>query len=305
MELIVSERHSGARLDIFISESWDRSESRSEIQRRIKAESVRIDGRIVSRASARVDVGQLVQIVMDAREIEGQIVASSEKLNVAYEDRDIAVIDKPAGMTVHPGAGHGSDTLVNAAIDRWPHIAEIGEPDRPGIVHRLDQDTSGLLIIALSPGAYLGLSEMIRERKVNRIYTALVHGIPASTKGVVDAPVGRDLHHRTRQAIVERGRESRTHYRVLEKLGVFSLLEVRLETGRMHQIRVHMQAIGHPVVGDQTYGRRTTTGGLTRQFLHASQLVFAHPVSGEQLSLISDLPDDLRNVLSGLREIHG
>jgi 23S rRNA pseudouridine1911/1915/1917 synthase len=215
------------------------------------------------------------------------------------------VIDKPAGMVVHPGSGHDSGTLVNAAVARWPQIAGVGEADRPGVVHRIDRDTSGLLVIALSGRAYSRLSEMIRNREVTRIYTALVHGRPESSAGVVDAPIGRDPFHRTRQAVVEDGRPARTHYRVTSEYEDYSLLEVRLETGRMHQIRVHMDAISHPVVGDQTYGKRqvaasTPVGKLRRQFLHASKLEFSHPVSGEPISTESDLPEDLQSVIAEL-----
>jgi 23S rRNA pseudouridine1911/1915/1917 synthase len=172
-------------------------------------------------------------------------------------------------------------------------------------VHRLDRDTSGLLVIALSADGFSQLSEMIRNREITRIYTALVHGQPESSAGVVDAPIGRDPFIRTRQAVIDNGRPARTHYRVTGEFGEFSLLEVRLETGRMHQIRVHMEAIGHPVVGDQTYGKRqvaagTALGDLRRQFLHASTLEFNHPVSNEQLSVVSELPADLQTVLDSL-----
>ncbi|MCH7971358.1 MAG: RluA family pseudouridine synthase [Chloroflexi bacterium] len=308
MIFTVSAEHAGQRLDLFLAERWAQAESRSEVQRIIKARNVRIDGLVVSRASTKVGAGQVVRVV---RAVSGPaktstgIVPGDMNLNVVYEDNDIALIDKPAGMTVHPGAGHDSETLVNAAVARWPRIADVGEPDRPGVVHRLDRDTSGLLVIALTGEAYSRLSEMIRNREITRIYTALVHGHPESSAGVVDAPIGRDPHHRTRQAVVEDGRPSRTHYRVVSEYEDFSLLEVRLETGRMHQIRVHLDAIGHPVAGDRTYGKRqadkkTAVGKLKRQFLHASKLEFGHPVSGKPLSIASELPEDLDEVITEL-----
>ncbi|MCH8229607.1 MAG: RluA family pseudouridine synthase [Chloroflexi bacterium] len=308
MNFTVSAEHAGQRLDLFLAERWAQAESRSEVQRIIKARNVRIDGLVVSRASTKVGAGQIVRVV---RAVSGPaktstgIVPGDVNLNVVYEDNDIALIDKPAGMTVHPGAGHDSETLVNAAVARWPRIADVGEPDRPGVVHRLDRDTSGLLVIALTGEAYSRLSEMIRNREITRIYTALVHGHPESSAGVVDAPIGRDPHHRTRQAVVEDGRPSRTHYRVVSEYEDFSLLEVRLETGRMHQIRVHLDAIGHPVAGDRTYGKRqadkkTAVGKLKRQFLHASKLEFSHPVSGKPLSIASELPEDLDEVITEL-----
>ncbi|MCH8909277.1 MAG: RluA family pseudouridine synthase [Chloroflexi bacterium] len=308
MIFTVSAEHAGQRLDLFLAERWAQAESRSEVQRIIKARNVRIDGLVVSRASTKVGAGQVVRVV---RAVSGPaktstgIVPGDMNLNVVYEDNDIALIDKPAGMTVHPGAGHDSETLVNAAVARWPRIADVGEPDRPGVVHRLDRDTSGLLVIALTGEAYSRLSEMIRNREITRIYTALVHGHPESSAGVVDAPIGRDPHHRTRQAVVEDGRPSRTHYRVVSEYEDFSLLEVRLETGRMHQIRVHLDAIGHPVAGDRTYGKRqadkkTAVGKLKRQFLHASKLEFSHPVTGKQVSVTSELPEDLDEVITEL-----
>jgi 23S rRNA pseudouridine1911/1915/1917 synthase len=249
-----------------------------------------------------VSAGQLIVVADYVESSVQKTVSTNISLDVVYEDDDIAVINKPVGMTVHPGAGHVDDTLANAAVYRWPHIVGIGEPDRPGIVHRLDRDTSGLMVIALSGPAYQGLNELIRKREITRIYTALVHGIPKSREGVVDAPIGRDPHHRTRQAVDEAGRPSRTHYKVDFELGDFAYLEVRLETGRMHQIRVHLAAIGHPVVGDQTYGKRASSmiKNLNRQFLHASKLEFAHPVSGEPLSITSDLPADLQRALDAL-----
>jgi 23S rRNA pseudouridine1911/1915/1917 synthase len=204
-------------------------------------------------------------------------------------------------MTAHPGSGHIDDTVANAAAYKWPQIVDIGEPDRPGIVHRLDKDTSGLMVIALTEPAYIRLSEMIRNHEITRIYSALVHGIPKSQKGVVDAPIGRSPYYRKRQAIDENGRPSRTHYRVDYVFGDFAFLEIRLETGRMHQIRVHMDAIGHPVIGDQTYGRQKNLPNLNRQFLHASKLEFDHPVTGKRLSVTSELPADLTRALEALQ----
>ena len=219
-------------------------------------------------------------------------------LNIVFEDDDIAIIDKPSGMVVHRGAGHLTDTMANAAVTRWPKISSVGDTDRPGIVHRLDRDTSGLLIIALNPTAYNNLTLMIKKHEIERIYTALVHGHPKSSTGTIDAPIGRDPHHRTRQAVNAGGRPALTHYEVIREIGQFSFIKVRLETGRMHQIRVHMTAIGHPIVGDQTYGKRQSIANLRRQFLHASKLTFNHPISSEKISVTSKLPDDLQSAIS-------
>jgi 23S rRNA pseudouridine1911/1915/1917 synthase len=302
MEFTVSSEQTEKRLDVFVTEQWDEAESRSDAQRTIKAGGVSIDGKVVSRVSVKLNEGQLVRVTSKNDVVAETIIASNIPLTVAYEDDHIAVIDKPVGMTIHPGAGHIDDTLANAAVNRWPQIVEIGEPDRPGIVHRLDRDTSGLMVVALTEPAYTRLSEMIFKREITRIYTALVHGVPESREGVIDAPIGRNHHHRTKQAIDENGRPSRTHYRVDFEIGDFSFLEVRLETGRMHQIRVHLEAIGHAVVGDQAYGKRASAmiKNLNRQFLHASKLEFAHPITDESMSIESPLPADLQNALDSL-----
>ena len=304
MEFTVRGEYAGQRLDVFLNKNWVQSESRSDIQRTIKAGNVSIDGRVASRVSVKVSDGQVIRLTIGIQPAENYITASDIPLDVIYEDADIAVIDKPDGMTIHPGTGHVDDTLANAAVYRWPRIVSIGEPDRPGIVHRLDRDTSGLMIVALGERAYERLTEMIQNREISRIYTALVHGVPKSREGVVDAPIGRDPHHRTRQAIDESGRPSRTHYRVDYEIGDFAYLEVRLETGRMHQIRVHLEAIGHAVVGDQTYGKRSSSAikNLNRQFLHASRLEFNHPVTSEPLSFKSELPKDLQALLAVLAD---
>ena len=297
---IVQEEHSNRRLDIFLTEKT--KIPRSEIQRLIRQASVRVDGNVSTRVSAKVDTGQLVELDSHPSKQVIGITESPEWLNVVYEDQYLAVINKPAGMTVHPGPGHPADTLVNAAVSRWPDLASVGEPERPGIVHRLDRDTSGLLIIALCTEAYLKLSKMIREHEVTRSYTALVHGHMEQVSGVVDAPVGRSRYRRIRQAVVEEGRTARTLYQVLTEFENHSLLTIKLETGRTHQIRVHMDAIGHSVVGDQTYGPKSSSVKLTRQFLHASKLEFRHPVTDEPVSVASDLPEDLQNELDALVE---
>ena len=300
-EFAITEEQSGKRLDVFLSEHWDEAESRSVAQRAIKAGEVSIDGITISRVSAKLTVGQVIQASSDGTVAPTSIIKSNIPLDIAYEDEHIAVINKVVGMTAHPGSGHIDDTVANAAAYKWPKIVEIGEPDRPGIVHRLDKDTSGLMVIALTEPAYIRLSEMIRNHEITRIYSALVHGIPKSQKGVVDAPIGRSPYYRKRQAIDENGRHSRTHYRVDYQFGDFAFLEIQLETGRMHQIRVHMDAIGHPVIGDQTYGRQKNLPNLNRQFLHASKLEFDHPVTGKRLSVTSELPADLTRALEALQ----
>jgi 23S rRNA pseudouridine1911/1915/1917 synthase len=218
----------------------------------------------------------------------------------------VLVLDKPAGMVVHPGAGNARGTLAAAVLAHAPGTAGVGGPRRPGVVHRLDKDTSGLLVVAKTPEAYMSLTAQLLARSVRRVYLAIVHGRVGLAQGVVDQPIGRDPRDRTRMAIqpAGRGRRAVTHYRVLERLGAFTYLEARLETGRTHQIRVHLASLGHPVAGDTVYGRRRPAppvpiGGLA---LHATALAFAHPVTGRALEFAAPLPPRIGRLLSHLRD---
>ncbi len=221
-------------------------------------------------------------------------------LDVVYEDKDVLVVNKAAGMVVHPAPGHHDDTLVNALIARYPDIQRDGTDQRPGIIHRIDKDTSGLMIIARNATAQAALAEQMKRREIVKRYLALVEGVVALDQGSIDAPIGRNPRHRQQMAITAVGsREARTHFRVLERFSRHTLLLVELETGRTHQIRVHLKAIGHPLVGDPVYGSGSTIRGSTlkRQFLHAYQLKFTHPTTGAVMDLEAPLPDDLRAVL--------
>lgn len=224
-------------------------------------------------------------------------------LAVSYESPEVLVVAKPAGLVVHPGAGRTSGTLANALLAHFPDQADLGEERRWGIVHRLDRDTSGLLMIARTASAYETLREALRRREVNRRYVALVSGTFDNATGTVEAPIGRDPAHPTRMAVVHDGRPARTHYRRLATWFEpdVTLLEVRLETGRTHQIRLHMRSIGHPVVDDVTYGRPgPVTAGAGRTWLHAIELGFADPRDGHAVAVRAALPDDLRISLEGL-----
>jgi 23S rRNA pseudouridine1911/1915/1917 synthase len=215
---------------------------------------------------------------------------------VAYEDEELLVIDKPSGMTVHPAPGHPTDTLANAVIARWPDLAAVGEPSRPGIVHRLDADTSGLIIVAKTPRAHAAVAAQFAARSVEKHYTALVVGSLDQDEAVIEAPIGRSPRNRKKMAVVENGRPASTGFRVMHRFDKSTLIDIKPTTGRTHQIRVHFASIGHAVVGDTVYGRPAHR--LARQFLHAAALVFKHPVSGRRIELTSPLPEDLTTYLS-------
>jgi 23S rRNA pseudouridine1911/1915/1917 synthase len=221
---------------------------------------------------------------------------------VRHEDDDLIIVAKPAGLVVHPGAGHADGTLVNGLLARYPEIADVGDPARPGIVHRLDRDTSGLLVVARSAAAYDGLVAMLADHDVERRYDALVWGVPESPRGVIDAPIGRSIRRPTRMSVREGGRSARTAYEVVDTFREpdVALLECRLETGRTHQIRVHLLAIGHPVVGDAAYGGQRPGLTLDRPFLHAGGLAFAHPVSGDPVAVEEPLAPELAALLETL-----
>jgi 23S rRNA pseudouridine1911/1915/1917 synthase len=291
----------GERLDRFVSLLTGRS--RSEAAALVASGAVLVGGVAVTSGKVRLAEGDEVEV--DAGPEPGPVVAAdpSVPVPVVYEDGDVVVVDKPAGLVVHPGAGHVSGTLVHGLVARFPEIAAVGEEDRPGIVHRLDRDTSGLLVVARTEVARQRLVAALAERRVERVYLALVHGEPESDAGLVDAPVGRSARQPTRMTVSERGREARTGYEVVQRWPDpgCSLLRCRLETGRTHQIRVHLAAIGHPVVGDGTYdGGRKRPAAVPRLFLHATRLAFTHPSSGNPMAFESPLPADLQHVLDQL-----
>jgi 23S rRNA pseudouridine1911/1915/1917 synthase len=289
------------RLDICVAEGVE-DLSRSAAQRLVRAGAVSVNGEIETRPSHTVLPGAEIQVEVPEPGDMSELIATRQSFAITYEDEHLLVVDKPIGLTVHPGPGHNSDTLVNGLLVDYPEIREVGEPERPGIIHRIDRDTSGLMVVARTQAAYELLSEMIRERRVRRVYTALVRGGPETDEGIIDAPLGRDPRNRQRQAIVDEGREARTRFRVLERLSRTTLMELVLDTGRTHQIRIHLSSIGNPVVGDGMYGRASRgPGGLSRQFLHASTLAFTHPISGETMQLKSPLPEDLQTSLDAAR----
>lgn len=289
LQLVVSAAAAGQRLDNLLAEPVG---SRASAQRLIDAGLVSVDGhrrpkRHPVRAGARV-------VVTAAQPQPPPAALPVADFEVAYEDEHLLVVDKPAGVVVHPARGHREGTLSQALSSR---VAG-GDSGRPGIVHRLDRDTSGLLVVARSEEVHRRLRRALAARALERRYLALVEGRPPSRSGTIDAPIGRDRRRRTRMSIdSHEPRDARTHFELAQALPATSLLRVRLETGRTHQIRVHLQAIGHPVAGDPEYG---TAGllGLERQFLHAARLTFAHPITGERIDVVSDLPPDLDRALT-------
>ena len=284
------------RLDQYLA-AQDTGLTRSTLQHLIVDGQVLVNGKS-AKPSARVREGDRVTLSVPPPRPTG-LVAQNIPVTVVYQDQDLVVIDKPAGLAVHPGPGHPDSTLVNALLALCPDIEGIGGEIRPGIVHRLDKDTSGLMVVAKTHQAHTNLSAQIKTRQVSKGYLALVEGVPGRAQGKVDAPVGRHPRRRTRMAVVVGGKEARTSYNVRETFPRHSLLELYLETGRTHQIRVHMAHIGHPLIGDTIYGHGSPL--VNRHFLHAFHLAFQHPVNGEPLEFRIGLPPDLTPALEALR----
>jgi 23S rRNA pseudouridine1911/1915/1917 synthase len=296
MRLRVPPESSGTRLDRFLAELPEVG-SRAVAERLVRDGAVRVDGRARPK-SHRLDGGEELEFEPPATRPSG-LEPEEMDLAIPYEDEHMLVVDKPAGLVVHPAAGHHTGTLVHGLL---AYDVEGGEEsERPGIVHRLDRDTSGLLVVARSPEAHRRLEEMVRRRELTREYTALVVGRPRSWRGTIDAPIGRDRHDPLRHSLdTDSPRAAVTHFEVTELIGDHALLRVTLETGRTHQIRVHLAAIDLPVAGDPTYGRAGDLG-LERQFLHAARLAFEHPFTGEPVDVTSPLPPDLDESLATLR----
>jgi 23S rRNA pseudouridine1911/1915/1917 synthase len=296
-----SREHLGERLDKFVAASLP-DLSRSTVQGLIEAGHVLVDT-VQRKAKFRMTPGEVVTVELPVAVVD-EIVPDPIPLKVVYEDADVIVIDKPAGMVVHPAPGHERGTLANALIAHAPEMA-VGGSHRPGIVHRLDKDTSGLIVAAKSDRGRQALVAQWGSGEVEKRYLALVEGVVADDEATIDAPIGRDPKNRQRMAVLRGGRPAVSHVRVRERFPEATLLEVEIETGRTHQIRVHLAFVGHPVVGDEVYGRgRRGDRLLPRQFLHASELAFALP-DGRPVRFKSDLPDDLRQVLARMRGAAG
>ncbi|PKB75260.1 MAG: hypothetical protein BZY68_00260 [SAR202 cluster bacterium MP-SAtl-SRR3965592-G2] len=284
------------RLDQFLA-LQDTQLTRAQLHRLIVQGQVLLNGRSAKPAQ-KVRSGDLVSLTIPPPRVT-DVVPQWMPLTLVYQDSDIVVIDKPAGLSVHPGPGHPDQTLVNGLLARCPDIQGVGGEIRPGIVHRLDKDTSGLMMVAKNHYAHQELSNQIKDRRVTKGYMALTTGVVSPDSGIIDQPIARDPRHRKRMAVVAGGRESRTRYRVLGNPSGHSLLELALETGRTHQIRVHLAHLGHPLLGDGVYGKASPL--LDRHFLHANLLGFQHPRTGEALEFRADLPPELAGGLDDLR----
>jgi 23S rRNA pseudouridine1911/1915/1917 synthase len=295
-QLRVPDDAGGQRLDRFLA-GLPEIGSRAVAERLLSASGVLVDGRARPK-SHRLEGGEQVEFEPPAAPTS-TLEPQAMDLSIPYEDEHLLVVDKPAGLVVHPAPGHAKGTLVHGLL---AYDVEGGdEPERPGIVHRLDRDTSGLLVVARSAEAHRALQELVKERAVTREYRALVVGRPRSWRGTIDAPIGRDRHDAQRHSLdTDTPRDAVTHFEVDDVLAQHALLRVTLETGRTHQIRVHLAAIELPVAGDPTYGRPGELG-LERQFLHAERLAFTHPITGEPVDVSSPLPADLETALDAAR----
>jgi 23S rRNA pseudouridine1911/1915/1917 synthase len=309
---VVSNEQSGQRLDLFLSGAIP-DLSRSHFKKLIKEDLILVNGNPV-KPSYETRAGDLIMAKVPGQKPDEVLKPEPMRLDILFEDEDLLIVNKAPGLVVHPGAGHSEGTLVHGLLAHCARLAVQGSPLRPGIVHRLDKDTSGALVIAKSERAYLNLVRQFKERGVRKEYLALVYGSPAKGEGEISSLLGRDPTHRKKIAVLQhRGREALSRWRVEKDWGETALLRVQIETGRTHQIRVHLSHIGHPVVGDETYGgdRRRARNvksapvrnlllGTQRQMLHAIRLEFTHPVTGATVSATAPLPEDFTDILEGL-----
>lgn len=309
-DIIVQPSDAGERIDSFLAKKTDIT--RSQIQKLIDNDDVSINGRLTSR-HYRIKAGDAIVVRMPEKEIAG-LVPEQIPIEILYKDKFVVVVNKPADMVVYPAAGHTQGTLMNAIAYHCHKLASVGGPLRMGVVHRLDKDTSGVMVVALDDKAYYNLVEQFRERTINRKYIALVYGSLKENSGKISLAIGRSGSDRKKMSTkARRGKEAVTNWKVLERLENATLIEARLGTGRTHQIRVHFASSGHPVMGDRTYGKKTEIEIkkkriiIPRQMLHAETLGFIHPMTGEYMEFSSPLPEDIKKALadidSGLADI--
>lgn len=282
----------GVRLDSYAAEVFDSSYSRSFYRKLIDDGKIRVNGKVITKAGTKLVAGDVVEAEIPEPVEDDSFVAQDIPLDIVYEDSDLLVINKPQGMVVHPAAGHSEGTLVNALLAHCKEdLSDINGVLRPGIVHRIDKDTSGLMLACKNNFTHLKLADMLSRHEIVREYRALVYGYVKEDRGMVDAPIGRSANDRRKMAVIKDGKPAVTHFEVLDRLGEISDLKLVLETGRTHQIRVHMAYIGHPVVGDPVYASRRKNYGLTGQALHSRAITFVHPRTGETMHFETELPD--------------
>jgi len=302
--LVTDDMAAGMRLDRWLVSAMPEL-SRARVQALIEDGHVRVGG-TVRKAAHKLRSGEDVELEIPPRPPE-ELTPEPIALTIVHEDPDVLVVDKPAGMVVHPGAGVSTGTLAAAVLAHAPEIAGVGGPRRPGVVHRLDKGTSGLIVVAKTQAAYLALVSQLAAREVTREYLAIVHGRLAPNEGRIDAPIGRDPYHRQRMAVRPegKGRRAATRFRVRERFAAFSFVECRLETGRTHQIRVHLASRGHPIVGDDTYGRGQPRPPIPLEgvALHAARLAFLHPITHTRMEFTAPLPARIERLLSHLRRV--
>ena len=296
---IVSKEEQGKRIDVYIA-SKDNETTRTSAQRQIEQGNVLVNQKKLNKASYKVCEGDEIQIE-EQEPVEIELKAQDIPVDIIYEDKDIIVVNKPKGMVVHPANGNPDGTLVNAIMSICKDsLSGIGGEIRPGIVHRLDKDTSGLLIVAKNDMAHVNMSEQIKRHEVKKTYIALVRGIVKENEATIDMPIGRSNSDRKKMAVSKNGKNAVTHIRVLKRYDKYTLLEVNIETGRTHQIRVHLAHIGYPVIGDYIYSNGKNEFGIVGQCLHAKSLEFKHPITGKDMKLEAPLPEYFEEVIKKL-----
>ena len=289
--------NNGIRLDAFVAENTEFS--RTNAQRLIKENKIKINGNS-AKESYKVKIGDLVEIE-DEEPKEIELKAQDIPIDILYEDNDIIVVNKPKGMVVHPANGNPDGTLVNAVMAKCKDsLSGIGGEIRPGIVHRLDKDTSGAIIVAKNDKAHINLSEQIKNHEVEKTYIALVKGIVSENEATINMPISRSTKDRKKMAVNKDGKNAITHFKVLERFDKYTLLEVKIETGRTHQIRVHLSYIGYPIVGDEVYSNGKNEWGIKGQCLHAKSLKFKHPITGKEMFIEAPMPEYFRNIIKDL-----
>ncbi|MEI8215692.1 MAG: RluA family pseudouridine synthase [Eubacteriales bacterium] len=303
-EIIISDLDAGKRLDVVIPGHIN-DISRNYIQKLIEEGNIQVNNKVVKIKKHQVAEGDIIIIsIPESKPLE--VTGSDIPINIVYEDEDIIIVDKPKGMVVHPSTGNYTGTLVNAILFHCNDLSGINGVERPGIVHRIDKDTSGLLMVAKNDNAHRSLARQLKEHTINREYRAIVYGNIKEDRGTLSYPIGRDPNNRLKMKVIkENSKDATTHYEVIERFGNYTYLKFKLETGRTHQIRVHMSHINHAIIGDKVYGPEKNIFGLKSQLLHAKKLGFIHPTKNEYVEFESELPNEFQEILNSLMKKRG